>query len=148
MKLTTAFLPLLATLTTASPTNSSLFEEVALIPADVSTSFTNGSSLQVATPPGQKRGNGWVGIYYCRNNGWRAPCAHTWIQINQCMNFPRGWDNNINSFGPDPGSHYCILHSQPGCKGGEPKFRIRHPGTAKTSEYGIDRTVSSVRCNY
>ncbi|OJD29403.1 short chain dehydrogenase [Diplodia corticola] len=146
MKFTAAiYLPLLATLTTAIPTtNTTHFEEVALIPADFSAA---------AAPAGipnhkSKRNTGWAGIYYCRSTDWRAPCAHTWLKVGQCMNFAGGWDNNVQSFGPDPGPHYCVLHSEPDCGGAEPTFRIRHPGSRNTEEFGQKHRASSVRCSY
>ncbi|KAL0262886.1 putative ATP-dependent RNA helicase ucp12 [Diplodia seriata] len=147
--LTPAILPLLATLTTAIPTIPvTVFEEVALIPADNSTAVSALPAATATALAGSKRNTGWAGIYYCRNTNWQGPCAHTWLKIGQCMNFPGGWDNHIESFGPDPGPHYCVLHSQPNCGGAEPKFPIRHPGSRNTDEFGQKKRASSVRCSY
>ncbi|EKG16511.1 hypothetical protein MPH_06287 [Macrophomina phaseolina MS6] len=89
-----------------------------------------------------------AGIYYCRNNDWKGPCAHTLVTVGKCMNFQQGWNDNINSFGPDRGAFYCILYSNAGCTGAEPKFRFKYPGTPKTASWGIDGRVSSVKCFY
>ncbi|GME44150.1 NAD(P)-binding protein [Neofusicoccum parvum] len=149
LSLTNALLPLLSisTLTTAIPTTNTTIPEVTLIDASTA-SLSPATAANTTTDPALEKRGDIASFYFCRNNGFRAPCAWSRVPINQCMNFPQGWDDNINSFGPDRGDFYCVLHSNAGCGGGEPKFKIRYPGTTKTASYGIDGRVSSVRCSH
>ncbi|KAL1628641.1 hypothetical protein SLS56_005750 [Neofusicoccum ribis] len=115
LALTTALLPLLSisTLTTAIPTTNTTIPEVTLIDASTAFLFPATAANTTADPALEKRGD-MASFYFCRNNGFRAP------------------------FGQDRGDFYCVLHSNDGCGGSEPKFKIRYPGTAKTASYGID----------
>lgn len=136
MKLTTTttfLLPLLATtIQPAFPGITGAVEEIPFTPADNNSTALDKRAL--------------AGTYYCRNNNFLGPCAHTMLPIGKCMNFQKGWNDNINSFGPDSGGFYCITFSNPGCTGGEPKFRFRYPGTPKTASWGLDGRISSVKC--
>ncbi|KAF8886536.1 hypothetical protein BD779DRAFT_1673163 [Infundibulicybe gibba] len=81
-------------------------------------------------------------LFVCTDANFSGACINLTFFNAVCSNMPSGFQDNISSFGPDPG-WVCITYTDPDCRG--TTYVGTYPGFAGLPS-GINDAISSFHC--
>lgn len=88
------------------------------------------------------------GVYMCKDINWGGQCQYlslNGVNDGTCLGLGNNFDDQVSSFGPDPGLR-CTLYSSWACNDGWTVTSVTNPGIRDLSVYGFNDVMSGFRC--